>query len=436
MRDKRAKFTNNGIVLVAIGCIALYWIAESVIMSLVFHEGGLIELMFAPHSHEIWIRSMAICLFIVSGGYSWLMFAKRRRVEKALQESEELHRVTLDSISDAVFITDGAGVFTYICPNAAVIFGHSHQKVVSFGNIAKLLGGNLFDPDNLETLGEIRNIERTITDKYSIEHVLLVNVKRVSIKGGVVLYTCRDITERKQAEQRLLEYQQQLRSLASRLSLAEENERRRIAMDLHDSVGQSLSLCKMKLEILRQPMSSDKLAEYVSSTLDMVDHTIQFVRSLTFKLSSPILYDLGIEAAIEDLLDNYQNKHGISTRFRDDDQPIPLSNDIGIFIFRSVQELLVNVLKHAQAHSIEVAIWRRNGDICVSVEDDGVGFLVPKDGTPRQSSNDGFGLFGISERMSYLGGSAEIHSEPGIGTRVVLQIPLAGNTKSEEGETA
>jgi len=342
MRDKITNTKNNRIVLMAIGCIILYWIAESVIMSLVFHEGDPIEQMLSPDPHEIWMRLMTICIFIIFGGYSWLMCAGRRLAEKALQ--------------------------------------NAHDEL------------------------EVKVAERT--------------------------------AELGKANEELFDYQQQLRSLASRLSLAEENERRRIAMDLHDSVGQSLSLCKMRLEILKQSMSSDELVEYVNGTLDMVDHTIQYIRSLTFELSSPILYDLGVEAAIEDLLDNYQNKHGILTRFKDDEQPIPLSNDIGIFIFRSVQELLINVLKHAQAHSIEVAIWRRNGDICISVDDDGVGSQVLEDSPLQRSSNGGVGLFSISERVNYFGGSVKIRSEPGTGTRVALQIPLEGNTESEEGETA
>ncbi len=119
---------------------------------------------------------------------------------EALRSSEQLHRLTLSSISDAVFITDDRGAFTFICPNVDVIFGYSYDKVNAFGNISRLLGDDLFVPDELGATGEMRNIEREVTDKSGRMHSLLVNVKRVSINHGTVLYSCRDITERKKAK--------------------------------------------------------------------------------------------------------------------------------------------------------------------------------------------------------------------------------------------
>jgi len=139
--------------------------------------------------------------------------AERHQAELALRESEELHRITLSHISDAVFITDAAGVLTYVCPNVDVIFGYSVAEVKALGRIAALLGANLFDPHDLETRGEIPNIERAIRDKVGREHILLINVKRVAIQGGTVLYTCRDITDRKRAEEALRESEARYRAL-------------------------------------------------------------------------------------------------------------------------------------------------------------------------------------------------------------------------------
>ena len=137
----------------------------------------------------------------------------RHKLEDALRESEELHRITLSNISDAVFITDDSGAFTYICPNVDIIFGYSEEEVSAFGNIEKLLGGSLFDINQLDISGEIPNIEHEIVDKAGKGHTLLVNVKSVSIKGGTLLYTCRDVTERKQAEEELREYRDHLEQL-------------------------------------------------------------------------------------------------------------------------------------------------------------------------------------------------------------------------------
>lgn len=136
--------------------------------------------------------------------------AERNRLEGALLESEELHRITLENLSDAVFLTDNDGAFSYICPNVSFIFGYSLEEVQRFENIAMLLENGLFDRDVLKAHGEIQNIECKIVDKEAKEHILLVNVKQVSIKGGTILYTCRDISELKKAEEELRKSQTQL----------------------------------------------------------------------------------------------------------------------------------------------------------------------------------------------------------------------------------
>jgi PAS domain S-box-containing protein len=127
----------------------------------------------------------------------------RARAYQALRESEELHRLTLSSISDAVFVTDDDGRFTFICPNVDVIFGYVPDEVQAMTRIGRLLGENLFDRAELATRKEIKNIERDVTSKSGERRTVLVHLKEVSIKGGTVLYSCRDVTDRKQAEDEL-----------------------------------------------------------------------------------------------------------------------------------------------------------------------------------------------------------------------------------------
>lgn len=143
----------------------------------------------------------------------------RARGYQELHESEELHRATLGSISDAVFLTDDEGAFTYVCPNVDVIFGYVPDEVRSMSRIGALLGEDLFDPDELIAAGEIRNVEREVTSKAGERRTVLVHLKRVAIKGGTVLYTCRDISELKMAERKLSTAQLDL-AHAMRLALA------------------------------------------------------------------------------------------------------------------------------------------------------------------------------------------------------------------------
>jgi PAS domain S-box-containing protein len=145
----------------------------------------------------------------------------RARAYRALRESEELHRLTLGSISDAVFVTDDDGRFTFICPNVDVIFGYVPDEVEAMTRISRLLRENLFDRAALRARGEIRNIERDITSKSGERRSLLIHLKAVSIKGGTVLYSCRDVTERKHAEEELREARLAL-AHASRLAMVGE----------------------------------------------------------------------------------------------------------------------------------------------------------------------------------------------------------------------
>ena len=145
----------------------------------------------------------------------------RNRAYEQLRESEELHRATLESISDAVFLTDDSGVFTFICPNVDVIFGFVPDEVQAMGNIGQLLGPELFDPGELAVRGEIRNVEREVSSKSGDRRVVLIGFKRVSIQGGTVLYTCRDITEVRRAERELAATRLEL-AHAARLALVGE----------------------------------------------------------------------------------------------------------------------------------------------------------------------------------------------------------------------
>ncbi|WP_049921504.1 bacterio-opsin activator domain-containing protein [Halopiger djelfimassiliensis] len=128
---------------------------------------------------------------------------ERVRLERELRESEQLHRVTLNNMTDTVLITDDDGAFTYVCPNVHFIFGYSDDEIHEMGTIDELLEADLFDREELATEGVLTNIECTATDKAGREHTLLVNVREVDIQGGTVLYSCRDITKRKRREEAL-----------------------------------------------------------------------------------------------------------------------------------------------------------------------------------------------------------------------------------------
>lgn len=136
---------------------------------------------------------------------------ERVTLERDLRASEELHRVTLNNMTDTVLITDESGAYTYVCPNVHFIFGYTAEEIRAQGTITDLLGEELFDREALAANGVLKNIERTVTDKAGREHTLLVNVREVSIQDGTLLYSCRDITKRKQREEALATLQETTR---------------------------------------------------------------------------------------------------------------------------------------------------------------------------------------------------------------------------------
>jgi signal transduction histidine kinase len=231
------------------------------------------------------------------------------------------------------------------------------------------------------------------------------------------------VAERERAEERLIIYQKQLKSLASELSLTEERERRRIASDLHDSIGQTLVVTKMKLEELREMKVSVVVDCLLNDIRQLLEKTIQDTRSLTFELSPPILYELGLEPAVEWLTEQFQEQHGMVIDFVNDKQFKPLGDDMRVLLFKAVRELLVNIFKHAKAQNIKVSIQRDGNDIRIEVEDDGVGFDTS--GIRFSASKTGgFGLFNMRERLEHLDGHLEVGSQPGDGSRVALVAPL------------
>jgi signal transduction histidine kinase len=246
----------------------------------------------------------------------------------------------------------------------------------------------------------------------------------------VIYLLNREISSRKRAESQVAAYQENLRSLASALSLTEERERRRLAVYLHDQIGHTLALTNIRLGELQKRAPSELPGfprEELEKIGSLLEQAIRDTRSLTFRISSPILYELGLDAALEWLCEQVQKEHGLSVRFVADGRHNSLREDVRVLLFQAVNELLVNVVKHAQAHNLEVSVRREGGNLKVEVGDDGVGFQVPQTDA-RRPERGGFGLFSIRERLRPVGGRLEVQSAPGAGTHVSLAVPLADNS--------
>ncbi len=236
-----------------------------------------------------------------------------------------------------------------------------------------------------------------------------------------------EIGERKEKERQLEEYQHRLKALASQLTLAEERERRSLAADLHDHVGHSLALARMQLNGILDAQSEVERNMLVKDISHILLKSLQDTRSLIFELSSPTLNEIGLGAAISEWLEErVEKRYGLKTEFVDEiDERLrkTLEDNVRAVLFRNVRELLTNVIKHAKAGNVSVHLKSEDLLVNVIVEDDGVGF-DPQAATETKDDKVGYGLFSIQERMADMGGSFDIHSEPGKGCRAVLTVPV------------
>ncbi len=232
----------------------------------------------------------------------------------------------------------------------------------------------------------------------------------------------RRIEEYAVAQSRIERYQLQLRQLASQLAVVEARERRVIATDLHDHIGQALAFIKMNIAQLQSNATFCGFEGEIAETLALLNQTIRYTRDLTSQISPPVLYELGLSSALRWLAENYQTKHKIIVKV---EAPTPhrrLDDEICATVFKAIQELMTNVVKHAAAQSILVRLEISANGLCVEVSDNGSGFDVKKLDT-AESLGDHFGLFSIREQITFLGGATAIVSSPGRGTTVTLKLP-------------
>ncbi|MAE67207.1 MAG: hypothetical protein CMJ18_23345 [Phycisphaeraceae bacterium] len=363
----------------------------------------------------------------------------RASLELSVAERTERIRAIVSTAVEGIITIDADGVIESFNPAAEGIFGWTEQEITG-RNISTLMPepyrgehneylARYLKTGHAKIIGIGREVQGRRKDGTTFPIDLAVSEFRI---GGRPMFAgiVRDITERESARKELLEYQGRLRALTSELSLSEERQRREIATELHDQIGQNLAITKIKLGEAQQTAAPDGVQDLVTETRELVEQTIQSTRTLTFELGSPVLYELGLEAAIESLADDIQERHGIASRFNDDGSDKPLSDDLRVVLFQSVRELLNNVVKHANARHVDLSIARETDLVEIVLTDDGAGFQVPKGGF-RVSKEGRFGLFNIRERVEHLGGRVEVESSPGAGTRVSLSAPLSAGAGTE-----
>jgi signal transduction histidine kinase len=221
--------------------------------------------------------------------------------------------------------------------------------------------------------------------------------------------------------------------LLGRLVTAQEEERKRIARELHDDTSQALTSLLVKLKVMDEIDSLDAVKVQVDDLRDDVARTLDEVHDLALGLRSTVLDDLGLMAALRQYLKGYQREFQLLVDFQAmGGEEFGLSPQVESALFQILQEALINAARHAQCKSVSVVLQRRDSSVIAIVEDDGVGFDVARVMGSRPEKRN-LGLYGMQERASLVGGSVTFESTPGVGTTVFVEMPL-GERDDDDGQ--
>lgn len=359
-----------------------------------------------------------------------------RSLESQLLLSEERFSLFMENLPGVAFIKDTKGRYIFCNKGCQVAFGKSGVQEVLNRTDAELwppeIAASYMENDRqvLGTKSALQFVQPYFQRGNSKKLWMIVSKFPILDQNGAPELLCGigiDISEKKEAEDALRDHQEQLLALTAELSLAEERERRRIAGELHDQIGQTLAFAKIKLDVLHHALDSTGHARSIAEIRQAIETSIQEVRTLTFQISPPLLYELGFEAALDWLCEWALDTHGLEVQLRDDWEQEELAEEIRSTLFQAVRELLINIAKHGQTKKAEISLRKGAGDLILQVADQGAGFDVTKLAVKKENKS-GFGLFNIRQRIGYLGGQFSVESEPGQGTLVTLVVPCQGQT--------
>ncbi len=354
---------------------------------------------------------------------------ERKRAETALRESDKRLRSLFENATVGIYRTTPAG--QVLVANPALV------KMLGYGSMEELVERNLegkgFEPDypreffhaRMAREGEVKGLEAVWRKQDGTAIFVRESARAVREEGNQILYYdgfVEDITELKRAEKERQRSFDQLRALAARLQSVREEERKRVAREIHDQLGQALTAIKIDLSSLVRelPRGEQQPAKRTASILKLVDESIQTVRRISTELRPGMLDDLGLAATIEWAGEDFQARTGTMCRVHVPQEDMAIDPERATAIFRILQETLTNVARHAGASKVEVRLARENGELTVEVQDNGKG--IPEE---KLSAGKSLGILGMRERAMLLGGELTICGLPGNGTIVRVRIPEA-----------
>ncbi|HLO28527.1 MAG TPA: PAS domain S-box protein [Anaerolineales bacterium] len=367
--------------------------------------------------------------------------AERKKAEEALRTSEATARLLLNTAPDGVVIADETGVIVHANAQIASLFGYEPDEIL--GKQVDILIPERFQALHIQhrrTYGE-QSVKRVMgpgmdlfgrrknSDEFPVD-VMLTPIS--NIPGWDVMVTIRDDTERKKMESALRRSHQRLQILSQRLVEVQEEERRALARELHDRVGQTLAALNINLIIINSQLSEDllqRMGSRMKDSMQLTTEAIALIRNVMTDLRPAVLDDYGLEAALQAYIDVFKNRYGLDVLFEHSDQSIPrLGSSIEMTFLRIAQEALMNIVRHAQASQINLSLRQEEDAVSLIVQDNGMGIVSWQEAN-RPGSH---GLTIMRERAEAFGGNLKVKSVPGQGTKVQVSIPIREHNEVRE----
>ncbi len=352
--------------------------------------------------------------------------------EASLRQGNELLRGVIEGTPDAVYVKGLDDRYLVINPAGARLLGSSVEEIVGKDDSAFCspeTARQIIELDRrVVESGEAVTGEMTITVAGEARTFLTTRSPCRDQDGKIIglITVLRDITERQRAAEHLENSRAQLRALSARLQSVREEERRRIAREVHDELGQLLTGLKMEVSLLARRLSSrddgadhPRMVERAKGINELIDSAIQTVRRIATELRPGLLDTIGLTAAIEWHAEEFKRRTGIKCHLKFSPKSLAADQERSIAIFRIFQEILTNIARHAQATRVDVTLEERGRELILTAHDNGRGITASEFSNPKS-----LGLLGMRERALLLGGEVSVRGAHGGGTTVIVRIPV------------
>lgn len=373
---------------------------------------------------------LGIIVLAFAIGCSLIIRNERIKV-RALQQSEERYRMLVETMNDGLGVQNEKGLWIYVNDRLCEMLEYSRAEMIGrpVTDFLSQTDQNIYKEQMARrTRGEREFYELAWLKKDGQAIFTLVSPKAIfderdQFKGSFAVVT--GITDLKRAEEALKGSEKQLRDLSSQLLTAQETERKRISRELHDELGQALTVMKLRLNFIEKDLleRQTKLKQECEYGIQYIDQVIENVRRLSRDLSPTILEDFGLSAALRWLINNFAKNYTIKVVLNMIDIDSLLPRNSHVVVYRTVQEALTNIGKHSQAKNVSITIHEEGDMALFSIEDDGIGF-DEEGAVTRSPEEKGLGLTTMKGRVQIVGGVLDLWTEEGKGTRITLSIPI------------